>query len=366
MATGATGGVTFFSNLPPDQFQMNPAAFQQATERQDIPQQGQPFLALGTPIQIRMQNVGVLAMIRLNVTGTLVVGGSGAVVLIPGFPYTLLKRVALNANGQTSMIAAAATTLRARRNRIFRNPAEIIETSPPVGAIANGSYPVSFMVEIPVSHDMLTGTGWILAQNPATSLTCDITTAASGDIATVAAGGTIVFTGTVAATITTFAVGSVPSGNGGTQQLVPDLTVFHGLLDNRIPLTGAGVFQAPVLRVAGQLVNYGFNINNAGVAEISPLALTEVDFKYGGNRQPRVYNPVTMLVEKNQEDYNGPIQVKGLTYTILDFEADNPARDVFIPEALVELLLQITIPPAIAINSGAWLLYVVENLYPAV
>ena len=72
MATGATGGVTFLSNLPPDQFQMNPAAFQQATERQDIPQQSQPFLALGTPIQIRMQNVGVLAMIRLNVTGTLV------------------------------------------------------------------------------------------------------------------------------------------------------------------------------------------------------------------------------------------------------------------------------------------------------
>ena len=222
------------------------------------------------------------------------------------------------------------------------------------------------MVEIPVSHDMLTGTGWILAQNPATSLTCDITTAASGDIATVATGGTITFTGTVAATITTFAVGSVPGPNGQTQQLVPDLTVFHGLLDNRLPLTGAGIFQAPVLRVAGQLVNYAFNINNGGIAEIAPLALTEIDFKYGGNRQPRVYNPPSMLIEKNQEDYNGPIQVKGLTYAFLDFEADNPARDVFIPEALVELLAQITIPTTITVNTGAYLLYLVENLYPAV
>lgn len=366
MATGATGGVTFLSNLPPDQFQMNPAAFAAATERQDIPQQTQPYLALGTPIQIRVQNVGVLAMVRLNVQGTLVVGGSGAVTLLPGFPYTLLKRCALNANGQTSMIGASAVSLRARRNRIFRNPAETIENSPPVGVIANGSYAISFMVEVPVSHDFLTGTGWILAQNPATSLTLDITTAAAGDIATVASGGTIAFSGNVLATITTFAVGSVPGPNGQTQQLVPDLTVYHGLLDNRLPLTGAGIFQAPVLRVAGQLVNYSFNLNNAGVAEIAPAALTEVDFKYGGNRQPRVYNPVTMLLEKNQEDYNGPIQVKGLTYTFIDFEADNPSRDVFIPEALVELLAQITIPNSITVNTGAFLTYLLENLYPAV
>ena len=73
-----------------------------------------------------------------------------------------------------------------------------------------------------------------------------------------------------------------------------------------------------------------------------------------------------MLIEKNQADYNGLVAVRGLTHTFLDFEADNPARDLFIPEALVELLAQITIPNTVTVNAGARFRYLLENLYPAV
>lgn len=367
MATGA-GGVSFLSNLPPDRFQMNPAAFAQSTERQDIPQQSTEFKGFGSTMSIRMQNVGVVAMIKMYVQLTLKTGTEGTVTTLPGFPYYLAKRVAFNANGQTSLIQARGTTLRARRQRVFRNPAESIENAPAVGSLAlNTSYTVAFMLDVPVSHDMYSGLGWILAQNPATYLSLEIAWANESDVLAFTGKGSIAsFTGTVFPTLTTFAVGQASVGNQQSVTIIPDLTVFHGLLDNTFPFSNSGLVQAPLIRTAGQLVNYAFNLNNGGASEIGPAALTEVAFKYGGNRQPRVYNPPQMLMDKNQEDYNGLVQVKGWTFTYLDFEVDNPVRDLFIPEALVELQAAVTIPNSITVNANAYLLYEEESLYPAV
>jgi hypothetical protein len=363
---GGTGGVAFVSNLPPDHFSMDPAGFEAYTERQDIPQQQQAFNGFGSGLSFRLQNVGVIALIRIFFVGTLTVGGTGAVTALPGFPYSLFQRVAFNANGQTSLISATGPGLRARRNRLFRNPAESIENTPAVGVIANGSYPVSFMVDVPVSHDMLTGIGWVLAQNPSTGLTLDIATAPQSGVFSVAAGGTVALTGNAFCTLTTFAVGQQRMGDGRAVTIVPDLTVFHGLLENDSPFNASGQVQAPLIRTAGQLVNYAFNLNNGGASEIAPSALTEIQFRYGGNRQPRVYNPPQMLLEKNQADYNGLVAVKGRTFTFLDFESDNPVRDLFVPEALVELTAQVTIPASVTVNNGAQFHYLEESLYPAV
>ncbi len=366
-ATGA-GGVSFLSNLPPDQFQMNQALFIQSTERQDIPQQATEFKGLGSSMQIRMQNVGVIALIKLYFNLSFKTSAAGTVSTLPGFPYYLAKRVAFNANGQTSLIQCRGTTLRARRQRVFRNPAEIIENAPPVGALApSTTYPCAFMLDVPISHDMYSGLGWILAQNPATYLSLEIAFASLTDVFAVTGSGAVEnFTGTVNAELTTFAIGQTAVGNNRAVTITPDLTVFHGLLDNTYSFANSGNVKAPLIRTAGQLVNYAFNINNGGAAEISPLALTEIAFQYGGNRQPRVYNPTVFLVDKNQQDYDGLVQIKGLTYTFLDFEVDNPTRDLFIPEALVELQAQVTIPNSITVNSNAYLLYEEETLYPAV
>lgn len=366
MASGA-GGVSFLSNLPPDKFQMNPALFQESTERQDIPQATQTFNGFGTTTSIRMQNVGVISLIKIYFTGTLKTGSGGTVTALPGFPYYLAKRVAFNANGQTSLIAARGTTLRARRQRIFRNPGESLQVTPPVGTLqVSTSYPIAFMLDVPISHDMYSGIGWILAQNPATYLSLDITWANTADcFAFTSTGEIATFTATVYPELTTFAVGQAQVGSSQGVTIIPDLTVFHGILDNTYPFSAAGIVQAPLIRTAGQLVYYAFNLNNGGTAEIAPVALTEIAFRYGGNRQPRAYNPPHFLIDKNQQDYNGAIVVSNLTHTYLDFEVDNPTRDLFIPEALVELQAQVTIPATITVNTGAYLLYVEESLYPA-
>jgi len=370
IAGGATGtnGVAFLSNLPPDRFQINPALFEAATERQDIPQAAQAFNGFGSSNSIRLQNVGIVAMVRLMFSGTLTVAGAGTVTSLPGWPYSLVRRLAFNAQGTNALLAATGAAYRARRQRLFRNPAETLQTltGVPAGTIANGNYPITFMVDLPIAHDMFSGTGWVLAQNPSTTLSVDIAWANQADVLTVAGGSTATWSNAqVFSTMVTFAVGQAQAGNQ-TVTVIPDLTTFHGFLENQYQFAASGIVQAPLIRTAGQLVNYAFNLRNGPAAEIAPDALTEIDFRYGGNRQPRQYNPPAMLIEKNQADYNGRVQVNGLTFTFLDFESDNAIRDVFLPENLVELQSQFVIPTAVTINTGAYVDYVEETLYPAV
>jgi hypothetical protein len=140
--------------------------------------------------------------------------------------------------------------------------------------------------------------------------------------------------------------------------------VAPGLIDNTYRITGPGVVAAPLLRTRGQLLDYAFNVNNANVAQIAPTALSEISWIYGGNRTPRQYKPPHQLLESNQDNYNGLIVVGGLNYTYLDFEVDNPARDLYIPEGLVELATRLEIPSSVEVKQGAYLHYVQESLYP--
>jgi hypothetical protein len=365
MATGATG-VSFLSNLPPDNYQMEPALFQQSTERQDIPQPAVEFKGVGSRTRLEVQRVGVVALIKLRFNGKLVTSAGGMSTALAGFPYKMMREVAFKANGQTGLIDVRGTTLRARRQRIFRNPSESLEETPAVGALtANHEYALAYMIDIPVSHDMLSGLGWVLAQNPQTTLSLEIVWAGDSELFTHTESGTATITGSIEWETTAFSVGQAVVGNS-SKTILPDLTVFHGLLDNTVPIPGVGVMQAPMIRTSGQLVNYAFNIQNGEAAQIAPTALTEIALKYGGNRQPRVWNPPHFLLDKNQQDYNGLINIKGLNFTYFDFEVDNPQRDLWIPEALVELQSEVQIPNSVTVNSGAFLLYVQESLYPAV
>lgn len=366
MASGV-GGLSFLSNLPPDQFAVMPAVFNQATERQDIPLPSQSFNGFGSETEIRLPQVGVASLVQVYASLSLHTNTftAGSLTLLPGWPYSLAWKASLNANGQTSIIKARGTVLRARRLRMFRNPPDIVQAGPTPGTLSsNTAYSIAFLLDIPISHDMFSGVGWILAQNPQTYLTVNLAWANEANvIAKTGEAAVSSFTGTISSELTTFAVGQANVG-GQTKTIVPDLSVLHGILDNTYPITGTGVVQAPLIRTAGQLMYYAFNVNNGGVSEIAPLSLTEASVRYGGNRQPRVYKPTVWLVEKNQRDYNGVLSVANLTFSVFDFEVDNPVRDLVIPEGLVELESQIEIPGTVTVNAGAYLHYVQESLYP--
>src|SRR5581483_6783833 len=221
---GATGkgAASFFLNLPPDgTYSMNVPYFNQETERNDVPQQPFAFTGLGGGrMDQRVQNVGILSFIRLLFQGTLVVAGGGTVTSTYQFPYNLAKRVTVRANGQTSLMQAEGLDFRVRRQRLFRNPHIGFETFPPSvggsgdpnpGTIANGTYSVQFLMDLPIVHDMTTLTGALFAQSDSNYLSYTIEPALQADLFTVSGGSTVSLTGTFYPQLTYFDIPYVDS-----------------------------------------------------------------------------------------------------------------------------------------------------------
>lgn len=369
---GATGltGATFMNNLPAEgQYAMEPAAFAQETERNDMPLEQRDFTGLGgAPIDQRISNIGVLAWMRIVFKGTLTVGGSGAVTATYQWPWNVVKRFTLNLNGQTSLVSCEGVDLRARRQRVYRNPREEVSAAPATeaatgnpnpGVIANGTYSVVLAYDIPIVHDTWSLIGAIFAQSDQTYLNFRATPGAQAELFSVAAGGTVALTGKLHSQLTFYDIPMV-DGPKGRVILVPDLRYLHGYLSGDQQFANTGEVNVPFIRTSGQLVTYLFYIDNGGAAQIAPTVPSEVRFQYGGNRRPRVNAPVEQLLEENVQAYNGLLKPG---YLCFDFENHNPEREVVYPKGVTELGTVITLPAGQTVNPNARVHFVEETLF---
>lgn len=371
---GATGiqGATYMHNLPPEgTYAMNSELFFRETERNDVPQEQKTYPGIGgAPIDQRIPNVGVLTGIKLVFTGSLVVGGTGAVTATPQWPYNILKRFTLNANGQTSLIQCEGLDMRARRQRLFRNPRDPVTTAPALttdtkdpspGVIANGTYPVVLIWDVPIVHDSYSLTGALFAQSDQIYLSWRSEFAAQSELFSVAAGGTVALTGSIKA-VNTFYDVPFADTKEGRKVLIPDLQWLHGYVAADQPFANTGEVKTPFIRTSGQLLTYTWRTPNGDAAVIDPSALSEIRFGYGGNRVPRVYNPPSALLDKNVQDYNGRI-LPNAGYAVFDFEVDNPQRDSVYPKGVTELDLAVEIPGTVTLNAGSKIHFVEETLF---
>lgn len=369
-ATGV-GSAAFMHNLPEQgSYVMDQAAFARETERNDMPLEPRTFPGLGgAPLDTRVPNVGVWAWLRVIFVGTLVVGGTGAVTATYQWPWNTIKRFQINLNGQTSLISAEGLDLRSRRSRIFRHPREEVSTAPATdaatgnpapGVIANGSYPVVLAYDIPIVHDAYTLTGALYAQSDQTYLQHRIQPGAQAELFSVASGGTVALTGTFHTQMTFYDIPYDEVQGKGRVVLLPDLRWLHGFLAADKPFANTGEVEAPLIRVAGQLIAYQAYLDNGGAAQIDPTVWTELRFEYGGNRRPRTYNPVSQLLEKNGQDYSGRIRPGT---AVLDFEADNPERELVYPKGVTELKSVATLPQGTVVNANARAHFVEESLF---
>ena len=381
MATGK-GSAAFFLNMPPDgSYVLNPDYFNQETERNDVPQQSFPYTGLGgSRMDQRVQNVGILSFIRLVFQGTLTVAGGGTVTGNYAFPYNLAKRITVQANGQTSLMQAEGVDFRARRNRLYRNPAEQIATTGGAAqaTIANGTYSITVIYDLPIVHDMTTLTGALFAQSDSNYLSYSIEPALAADMFTLAGGSTATLTGTFYPQLTFFDIPYIDT-NQGRLVAIPDLRWLHGFIGANQPFANTGDVTTPLIKNAGQLIAYYQYIDNGGAAVLSPLvAVDQFRIEYGGNRKPIVWSgpagqgPIFGL-EENQRNYNGLIQGgttaalaalgPGPLYLILDLENDNPQRDLFYPRGVSELQAVNKITQGTTINANAHIHFVEETLF---
>lgn len=353
----------------------NPELFAQLTERQAMPQTVQAFAGFGKSQRLIIEKVGVISKIRILVKLKYKTAVGQEPIPNPGFPFKLAREVALQANGVTGVISCGGPVLAMRRNRIFRNPLSAIFKwtgekaaggAPEVGKKlkASTSFENVFVIEIPIAHDMLSLIGSLLAQNEETQLSVLLNWASEEEL--VHGGAVEAVSGEIEWFTTVFSIGSTTVGKQEVTVL-PDLSAFHGLVESQTPLIGTGNRNAELIRTAGQLLCYSASVQNKAGGEVmlEPSEWTSFKIEYGGNKDPLVFTPASQLLEENADDYNGALSPQGYSFLVVDFERDNAARDMMIPESLTELRSVIGVPGAFS-PSSALIVASQETLYPAV
>jgi hypothetical protein len=383
IAGGAQGlnPAVFMNNAPPPgSYTVNQQQFDMQTERNDVPQPSVAWPGFGARIDQRIINVGVLAKIRLNVQLSLVVSGSGAVTSLYPFPYNLLKEVVINANGGSAIIDVQGLDLRARMLVQGRNSADPLglNTAPgmdttatlaaaspyrPIGkqfpgTIANGTYTVNMVVDIPIAHSMRTLVGALFAQSDQTYLNWVVNTAQIPDVFTVAAGGAVAITGTIYPELTFFSIPTFNSQSGRLVVLPQGVNWLHEMIASDFFFSNTADVIVPLTRTNGQLRRIFSYIDNGGAAQITPLTLSNIKWMYGGNQTPRNFAPAFLLRE-NQLNYSGPIEPG---YMVIDFEAENLNRDVVYPRGLAELDVDYYVPSGTTVNANAHVHTTLETL----
>jgi hypothetical protein len=386
MAGGSPVGVSgmgFQHNVPePGTFVEDSDAFFQNTERNDIPGQTQTWPGLGGQgTDVRIPQVGLLAAIRILFTGSLVIAGGGSVTATYQWPHNLFKRVALNVNGQTGVIGVEGADLRARRQRTYRNPRDQVIAGPAIdvntaayaagyspvgdpapGVIANGTYSVQLVYDIPITHDDYNLIGALYAQSDSNAFLWRFEPAAAADLFTLAGGSTAVLTGSIAWTFTIYDIPEADTERG-RMVLLPSMQWLHGMLGYNQAFTNTGEVTVALIRTAGQLLATYVYMDSGGNAVLDPVSASEIRFQYGGNRRPRVFNPPVILIEKNAHDYNGRI-LRAMGYFVLDNEVDNPVRDLVYPKGITEAGVVVVIPTTVTLGSNPRGHAVEETMFP--
>lgn len=373
MPTGMDGAA-FMSNLPPEgTYAMNTQVFSENTERNDVPQKTEEYPGFGgTAIDIPIAKVGVLSGIQIAVEATLKTGGAAGTIT-PTFrwPWGLIKKGAVTANGQTSLIAPSGLDMRARHSRVFRNPRDPITSAPSVNefgdptlaTIARGQEFSVFMIyEVPIVHDWFSLTGSLFMQSDQTYAALHLEMPSLAELFTLTESATVELKNAkINVTTTTFDVPFANTQNGRVL-LVPDLQWLHGFISNDKAYANNGDVEIPLVRVSGELLAVYTYLQNGPGSIIKPSTLEAFRMEYGANRIPRNYKPVQHLLYKNADDYNGLIMPE-CGYVCLDFEADNPSRDLVFPKGVTELKIVPTVKSSVSINANSVAHFAEEALF---
>ncbi len=373
MPTGMDGAA-FMTNLPPEgTYAMNTQVFSENTERNDVPQKVETYPGFGgTALDIPIAKVGVLSGIQIAVEATLkTTGAKGTITPTFRWPWGLFKKIAVTANGQTSLIAPSGLDCRARHSRIYRNPRDPITTAPSVDGFGDPTleaiekekeFSVFVIYEVPIVHDWYSITGSLFMQSDQTYAALHLEMPSKAELFTLTEEAGVELTDAkIMVETTTFDVPFAQTSKGRVL-LVPDLQWLHGFITNTKQFANNGDVEVPLVRVSGELLALYFYMQNGPGAIIKPATWEQLRMEYGANRIPRNYKPVQHLLYKNADDYNGLI-LPEVGYVVLDFEADNPSRDLVFPKGVTELKVVPTIGAGVEVEANSAVQFAEEALF---
>jgi hypothetical protein len=334
---------------------------------------------------ITLRRSDILSEVNLRLVGTLTVNpGTGTAASTAKWPYGVFRNIGFNANGTSSLISARAWTLKAREMAKDEGLTDRGVTQTVAGsARSNGTLSlaseswgvgqnttgltsvtpaVELAVTIPVAEDGFDLSGAIFLQTSSAELSIVIDWAAITDVFALTGNATASFTGTLEVSTTKF---DIPTENGAI--IVPDLSMFHSLVETSAPVLSAGVDTETVvvgqgagkyvLRVIQQLQNGAPN---------APVPVTSANFglmgwRYATSETPDQWFNGSHLRINNERQYSSDLGgVQG--YAVHEF-AKAGFRDLVDMGTTADLRLvnNINGNGVTLANGNLW--YAVESVY---
>src|SRR6266704_758414 len=364
---------------------IQPAEFFKLTRRLRITERTiAAFAGLGSTDNIPILQTGVVSGILLQFQGQVVVNlAAGTAATTGRWPYDLIRAVRLSANGQSNLINVHGAKLKvreiiARGDLSDRGVPQGIGGASPGTSRTQGTlslnteswglgqnvtaivgaptvYNVNLEWYVPVSFDDLTLVGAIFAQTSATDLNIAIDWAPSSDLFLLTGAATAVVAGSVTATAPLYSIPQAANGD----IIVPDLSVFHSLIESRVPVMTNGDNE---IRLAGQGVGKqllrlsGQTFNQAVAGNPVPLAVNAVNYgnvawRFGGNDTPEVYPNGLLHAHVVEKMFDCDLGTLG-GYWVHDFASENAFRDSVDEGGATELRYLLNIPSGVVLTNA--------------
>jgi hypothetical protein len=379
----AAGAVFQGIAVPPEA--VNPPAFFASTRRKRDVEVARTFAGLGATDSVEIRKSDILSAIRIRFVGTVTTTGT-TVKPTMRWPYDLLRSVRFTANGQSNLINVSGLKLKVREfmrqsatdrgvarkasgadvtQGTLSKASESWGVNPDTLAPA-ASYDVDVDWLVPIAEDERDLAGAIFAQTSTQDLVLNLDW---NDAATLFGGtdasNAVTVTGKLIVETEKF---SIPSANN--HLIVPDLSLFHSLIESR--LSGALAIGQNEVRLSGQgagrqLLRVFYQVWN-GNAPQKPLAATDDNFgvqswRYGSNETPETFNDGRSMRIENENTYGTDI---GGVWGVLahEFNVTAAFRDTVDMGKTAELRLLVSIASGASLTNAA-IEYVQETMFIA-
>lgn len=333
-------GSQVMSTIPAQPFVPDPNQFFQMTSKTVLTPRVPPIPGPGMPVGLQLLQAGIVSKLQIVFQGTIDIPDN-AVTSALNWPYGLLSRFRLSANGQNDLFSCDGVDLHVLR--YLSNPAFVDFTDNFVGDVGAAhtftdpltNSPLYLTWDVPIAADQTSLIGALYAQSSATNLTAELTQARNEDLFTTGA-GSVSIEGSFFLQETLFQVPTDAQGN----LVTPDLSRLHGFQSLDVPISNVGETRVPLIRSSGQLMRLLIRARN-GTSPLSALpstaAAAKIDglrLEYGGNQRPYTFQPAGQLVALNNQHYGAPLPYD---YLCVDFVKENAIRDAVYLQGVTEL-----------------------------
>lgn len=360
MPTGT--GAANLRNLPLTKYAVNPGLFNQLTSRTVFAPGNFPLPAFGNYVTTQLLQVGIVAGLRIVISGTITTTGAPAITPTAKWPWGLIQRFTVSGNGQNDFISCDGWDLHIRQLIQNRAMIDSISAYPsnPAAAPFNLAGVANFTLQfyVPIAMDLTTLVGALYAQSEATNLTYRLQVETAANLFSGIVANNIAIAATVFVEEEIYEVPYDPQHSDTL--IIPDLTVLHGLVANENAVAQQAVLDTQLFRIQGQLERLFFRTFDPAAATVfTPTASYNfTQLLYGANQAPYTFNPQIMLRSRNNQDYRMALQ-DGIY--VMDMVSDNPARDQVLLEGVTNLRLRNSY--AVVPGASAVVHFVQETLF---